>query len=313
MRNNLRSLSLAYCLALQSSGCNLPGQSEPGESEGAGTGSGEGGSIRPAGGTTPSTSTQAASSLATATQTATSTSTTTKASSSARKVLLVVANDGFYFQEYNDPLVELEAAGFEVEVAAGRKELAVPHANSGQAASDGSVMPDLALGDVAPDDYEALVFAGGWGASSYQYAFSGTIDNPAWRADPTVAAAVNELITSFLADEKYVVGICHGVSILAWARVDGASPLAGKQVAASDLGAPAQTYNGVHYADSGLISRQLAEDNGAVLYAVNAIGDPSTSADDVAVDGLIVTAQNQHSARAAGVKLVELLDDRLDD
>jgi putative intracellular protease/amidase len=309
MRNNSTFLPLLCCLTLPTSGCKLPEQSDPAESEG----SGEGGGVRPVGGTTSSTSTQSTSSLATASLTGTSTATATKASASGRKVLLVVANDGFYFQEYNDPLVELEAAGIEVVVAAGRKELAVPHANSGQTASDGSIMPELALGEVDPDDYEALVFAGGWGASSYQYAFSGTIDNPAWRADPTVAATVNELITSFLADEKYVVGICHGVSILAWARVDGASPLAGKQVTASDLGAPAQTYNGIHYVDSGLISRQLAADNGAVLYGVSAIGDPSTPADDVAVDGLIVTAQNQHSARAAGVKLVELLDDQLDD
>jgi len=42
---------------------------------------------------------------------------------------------------------------------------------------------------------------------------------------------VNQLITDFVHQGKYVTALCHGVSVLAWARVDGQSLLAGKQVA----------------------------------------------------------------------------------
>lgn len=224
------------------------------------------------------------------------------------EVLMVVANDGFYYQEYAHPRAMLEAAGFHVTVAAGSAGIAVPHAGTGQPPGlDGSLTPDLTLSAVDSAQYDALVFVGGWGSSSYQFAFAGSIDNPPWQANPVIAARANELIGEFLTAGKYVAGICHGVSVLAWARVGGVSPLSGKNVAASDIGSPAQTYNGVHYNNYELSSSQMVADNGAIVAPPNSVGDPSTPADDVIVDGLIVTAQNQHSALQAGLKLAELL------
>jgi hypothetical protein len=38
----------------------------------------------------------------------------------------------------------------------------------------GVVVPDLALSDADADAYSTIVFVGGWGASSYQYAYEGT-------------------------------------------------------------------------------------------------------------------------------------------
>lgn len=229
-----------------------------------------------------------------------------------KPVLMVVANDGFYYQEYAHPRAMLEAGGFEVTVAAGLASTAVPHANTGQPwGIDGSLTPDLTLADVDSSQYQALVFVGGWGASSYQYAFTGTIDNPAWQADPMIAARANELIGEFLAANKYVMGVCHGVSVLAWARVGGVSPVSGKNVVASDIGSPAQTYNGVHYNNYELSSAQMVADNGALVAPPNSIGNPSTPADDVVVDGRIVTVQNQHGALAGGLTLVELLKAQL--
>ena len=46
---------------------------------------------------------------------------------------------------------------------------------------------------------------------------------------------------------------------------------------------------------------------GATLVAPYSIGDITTASDDVVVDGLLITAQNQFSAQEAGRKLVELL------
>ena len=44
----------------------------------------------------------------------------------------------------------------------------------------GFVSPDLALSDVKAEDYSTIVFVGGYGAASYQYANETTYDNPAY-------------------------------------------------------------------------------------------------------------------------------------
>ncbi len=57
---------------------------------------------------------------------------------------------------------------------------------------------------------------------------------------------VNELIGQFLADNKHVAAICHGVTVLAWARVDGVSPIQGREVAVpKTVSSPDQFYNGL--------------------------------------------------------------------
>lgn len=50
----------------------------------------------------------------------------------APRVLIVIANQDFFYREYHDPRAQFERAGIAVEVAAGRKELCRPHHNSGQ-------------------------------------------------------------------------------------------------------------------------------------------------------------------------------------
>lgn len=232
-----------------------------------------------------------------------------KADPNGRKVLLVVANYGFYFKEYMDPRLELEAAGFTVEVAAGDLREATPHPSTGQRPEDGEgvIMPDMALADAVATDYDAIVVPGGWGASSYYHAYDGTIDSPMWAIQPAAAARLNDLFNEFATADKYIVGICNGVSVLAWSRVGGASLLSGKNATAPDGGAPAQTYKGTHYDDNGLIMGQFATDNGATLTPPYSIGDASNANEDVVVDGKVVTAQNQFSAQEAGRKLAELL------
>ena len=96
-----------------------------------------------------------------------------------------------------------------------------------------------------PADYSAIVFVGGWGSSMYQYAFPATIANNRYDGNAATKAIVNDLIGDFLAQDKYVTAICHGVTVLAWARVDGASPLDGKTVSVPWIGSPAVFYEGV--------------------------------------------------------------------
>lgn len=221
-----------------------------------------------------------------------------------RRVLMVIANRDFFYREWADPKAELERAGFTVETAAAQKVESRPHPNSGQGDDGGVVMPDVALADVEVDRYEAIVFSGGWGSSIYQYAFPGTYANRYYNGDARTKATANRLINEFLTKGKHVGALCHGVSVLAWARVNGRSPLNGKRVAAPTVQGPAGVYNGQQAQPP---SRWNAQANGARLTPPNSIGDPRTPADDVAIDGKIVTAQDDSTSRHFGRVFAEQL------
>jgi putative intracellular protease/amidase len=189
---------------------------------------------------------------------------------------------------------------------------ASPHLDSGQRENEpgsGGLTPDLTLASADPANYEAIVFSGGWGASMYYYGYEGEITNATWNRNADAATRVNELIGLFLASNKPVVGVCNGVNVLSWARVADVSPLSDKNATAPDGGAPSQTYLGQQYRDNELVMSTFASDNGAFLVDPYSIGDIATAADDVVVDGLLITAQNQFSAQEAGRRLVELLAD----
>lgn len=211
-------------------------------------------------------------------------------------VLLVLANRDFYAPDYAPLRASLEAEGLAVRVAAGTLDRCVPH--GGNLAE--TVQPDLPLSAVNASDYSAIAFVGGWGASSYQYAFEGTYHEAAYRPDLATAQAVSRIVGDALASEKPVSAICHGVSVLAWARVDGVSPLAGRRVAAYSGGGPGFRYRGVDYADAAVSTRWHVETNGAFMYPSGDVGDPTTTADDVVVDGRIITAEDWASAPALG-------------
>jgi len=220
------------------------------------------------------------------------------------RVLIVIANEGFFYREYGDPRQELERAGFTVEVAAARRAPCRPHANSGQGGSDGIVNPDLAITDVDPSRYRAVLFSGGWGSSMYQYAFQGRYNNAAYNGDRRTKEAANRLINTFVKQDKYVCALCHGVSVLAWSRVNGRSLLAGKRATGPTRQGPAGIYNGRQSQPS---SRWGSEQNGARMVAPNSVGNPSTAADDIVIDGKIMTGQDDISAREMGRQLAQQL------
>jgi len=220
------------------------------------------------------------------------------------RVLIVIANEGFFYREYNDPRKELERAGFNVEVAAARRAPCRPHNNSGQGGSNGIVNPDLAIADVDASRYRAILFSGGWGSSMYQYAFRGRYNNPAYNGDARTKEAANRLINTFVQQDKYVCALCHGVSVLAWSRVNGRSLLAGKRATGPTRQGPAGIYNGRQSQPS---SRWSSEQNGARMVAPNSIGNPGTAADDIVIDGKIITGQDDISAREMGRQLAQRL------
>jgi putative intracellular protease/amidase len=220
-----------------------------------------------------------------------------------KPVLMVLANQDFYYREYSETRAAIEASGVPVQVAAGNFAVCIPHANTGQGASDGHVMPDLALERVVADDYSAIVFVGGWGSSSYQYSFGGTYQNPAYNGSAAVRQLVNDLINDFVDQDKYVCGLCHGVSVLAWAQRDGQSLLDGHTVSVFEGVSPTFSYAGVTY--GGVASGWNASFNGAFVVPANSIGDPTTASDDVFVSGKIITGQNFDSSDRFGSEVAE--------
>jgi hypothetical protein len=109
-----------------------------------------------------------------------------KSDANGKRVLLVIANRDFFYREYADPRAEMEKAGIKVTVAAGHKSACTPHSGSGEGADRGIVQPDLALKDAKAADYDAILFAGGWGSSAYQFAFPGRYDNSAYNGEKAV-------------------------------------------------------------------------------------------------------------------------------
>jgi putative intracellular protease/amidase len=173
---------------------------------------------------------------------------------------MVVSNDGFYFQEYFDPRKQLESAGAVVRVASGLGEPAYPHPGSYQPHKDPAndfgagviptdegarVIPATErLSELQADNFDGLVIVGGWGASRYFFAYPGTYGGPVaqWAPDPAQATGMNRLVDTFVTAHKRILAVCNGVNVQSWARVDGASPLAGNAVSAPWAAAPPQTY-----------------------------------------------------------------------
>ncbi len=217
-------------------------------------------------------------------------------------VLIVISNGDFYYQEYAAPRAALLAAGIPVVVAAGRRQFSIPHQNSGQpAGTNGGVMPDIALADANASNYSAILFVGGWGASQYQYAFTGTYANSNYNGTVAIRERVNQLINDFVAQDKFVTAVCHGVSILAWARVNGQSLLQGRTVTTAHFNSPTNNI------PAATLYRWHSEVNGATVYTGGVLGDPTTRNDDVIVEGRIITGENFDSARLFGQTIAQRL------
>ena len=215
-------------------------------------------------------------------------------------VLMVIANRDFYYREYSEPRWALEAAGIPVIVGAGSLGMAIPHSGTGYGDGDGAVRVDVTLTAANATDYSAIVFVGGWGASSYQFARPFAYSNASYEGSPAVRNAVNELVNDFVEQDKYVTGVCFGVSVLAWSRVNGQSLLNDRMATTAHFNSP--TNNG----GFGLY-RQHLEVNGASAFTGGELGTPVSRDDDVIVDGKIITAENFDSAALLGRTLAAYL------
>lgn len=228
---------------------------------------------------------------------------------SGSRIILAIANDDFDFREYAAIRKTLERDGHEVVVTADRKVISKPEASTAPPAS-GMVMPDLAWSDVDAGRYDALILVGGRGAYRHLYAFSGTIDDAAFKFQKEAAQRLNQLIAAFITQDKVVAAIGTAMAILAWARIDGATPIAARQVAGAESRMPACTLAGRMYRDGQLSLIYQLELNGAIVADPGVIGNPSTSADDVVFDGRFVTGAGAEAAAEFAQALGGFLDDR---
>ena len=77
-----------------------------------------------------------------------------------KRVLMVVASNGYRDEEYEQPRAALEAEGAKVTVASSGLKKA-------KGMLGGSCQPDVLLKDVKPADYDCVIFVGGTGATEY--------------------------------------------------------------------------------------------------------------------------------------------------
>jgi protease I len=170
-----------------------------------------------------------------------------------KKALLIVAQEGYQDHEYGETKKVLEEGG--VEVITASKEVGPCQGSFGS-----STEATVALAEVNVDDYDAIVFIGGSGASVYQHDV---------QAHLTAQEAINR--------NKILAAICISPTTLAYAGV-----LEGKKATVWDDGQRTQA--------------KILEDNGATYLA-----------EDVVVDGNIITANGPPAAEKFGQAILEKL------
>ena len=77
-----------------------------------------------------------------------------------KKVVMIIAQDGFRDEEFLQPKEILERNGIEVKVASGSLQQATGMLGA-------KVRPDILVSDINIRDFDAIVFVGGVGASQY--------------------------------------------------------------------------------------------------------------------------------------------------
>jgi protease I len=77
-----------------------------------------------------------------------------------KKIVMIIAHNGFRDEEYKEPRAIFDKNGIKVTVASSSLELA-------KGMLGAKVKPDINYKDIKVDDYDAVVFVGGVGAQEY--------------------------------------------------------------------------------------------------------------------------------------------------
>ena len=228
----------------------------------------------------------------------------TKQASALKPVLFVVSSNavkgatgiptGYNLAEVTHPLEKLQAAGIAVEFASpkggdapldGLEDMSDPVIARYWADADfrHAIAHTLPLDDIDPARYSAIFFAGGHGTM--------------WDF-PDNAAAQNA-IRAIDAAGGIVSAVCHGPAALVNARrANGSLLVAGKRLAAftDDEEEEVQSTHVVPFLLASTLTERGAHHQNAVNWA-----------DNVVVDGRLITGQNPQSAGSLGVALRDAL------
>jgi putative intracellular protease/amidase len=228
----------------------------------------------------------------------------TKQASALKPVLFVVSSNavkgatgiptGYNLAEVTHPLEKLQAAGIAVEFASpkggdapldGLEDMSDPVIARYWADADfrHAIAHTLPLDDIDPARYSAIFFAGGHGTM--------------WDF-PDNAAAQNA-IRAIDAAGGIVSAVCHGPAALVNARrADGTLLVAGKRLAAftDDEEEEVQSAHVVPFLLASTLTERGAHHQNAANWA-----------DNVVVDGRLITGQNPQSAGSLGVALRDAL------
>lgn len=228
----------------------------------------------------------------------------TKQASELKPVLFVVTSNavkgatgiptGYNLAEVTHPLEKLHAAGIRVEFASpqggdapldGLEDMKDPVIARYWADADfrHTISHTLQLDDVNPTRYSAIFFAGGHGTM--------------W--DFPDSAAAQKAIREIDAAGGIVSAVCHGPAALVNARrADGSLLVAGKRMAAFTDGEEEEVQS-THVVPF-LLASTLVERGAKHQNAAN-------WADNVVVDGRLITGQNPQSAASLGEALRDAL------
>lgn len=77
-----------------------------------------------------------------------------------KKIVLIIASDGYRDEEFEQPKKVLASSGAEVIVASSSLEEA-------RGTLGGKVKPDILVDDIKVDDFDCIIFVGGSGSSEY--------------------------------------------------------------------------------------------------------------------------------------------------
>ena len=161
-----------------------------------------------------------------------STAATAPTASGQPRVLLVIAQQEFWYPDYEAVRRALEQSGAKVVVASSSRTAAQPDPKSGGR----PVKPDVAIDTAGPDDFDAVIFAGGEGIREYMSRRPG-------------ALMAHELIGRMLDRGKYVAAINMGTAAL----VD-AHALTGKRATGHDKVRVKMQLTGVAWDDGPVVT-----------------------------------------------------------
>ncbi len=159
-----------------------------------------------------------------------------------KRIAILVANEGVEQVELTSPLAAVREAGAEVELLApeGDEIQAFNHLDKGD-----TFVPDRAVGEADPDDYDGLVLPGG-------------VANPDQLRTDTDAV---QFVRAFFEAGKPVGAICHGPWTLINAGVvDGRTLTSWPSLQADLRNAGAEWVDEEVHVDQGLVSSRKPDD-----------------------------------------------------